>query len=461
MALNRARLIAHSHTLRRIRLRITPARSLLLGFSSIILAGAFLLRLPVASRQNTVQPLVDALFTATSAVTTTGLVVVDTGGYYSLFGQLVILVLFQVGGLGYMAFIVLTTLVVRRQLSVRSGATLQESIAGLDRSEYRAFVRSMFLYTFVFEAFGAAALGLYWVDEFGPLRAFYLGAFHSVSAFCTAGFSLFADSFIRYRDSVTVNLTIATITIPAGLGFFVLRDLLRYATAARRRVRPRRLSLHTKLTLTVSAALAVFGTGTILAVEGSSLSGLSSWQRIAAASFQGLSAATTTGFNSIDVGAMSGTSLFAIVILMFVGASPGGTAGGIKTTTLGTVVCTVIGLLRGGGDAVAFGRRIPQDTVHRALTIGLLATVVITVDTLILSATEKASFLQILFEVVSALGTVGLSAGITSDLSTAGKLILCATMLIGRLGTLAIGFALLARPSAARFRYAEEKVFIG
>lgn len=445
----------------RLRRKLTPSRSLLLGFSSLIVGGTVLLHLPVASRGQVAQPWVDALFTATSAVTTTGLAVVDTGSFYSLFGQLVVLALLQIGGLGYMAFIAFAALMIGRKLSVRTGHTLQESIAGLQPGEFTDFVRSIFLLTFLCEAAAALVLGLYWTPQFGASRAFYLGVFHAVSAFCTAGFSLFSDSFMAYRDVPLVNVTIAAVTIPAALGFLVLRDLQRYLVALARGVWPRRLSLHTKLTLTVSTALLVFGMGGILVGEAHAYSGLSLWQKSAAVSFQALSAATTTGFNSVDVGAMTGTSLFAIVILMFVGASPGGTAGGIKTTTLGTIFCTVTALLRGNEDAVAFGRRIPEDTVHRALTIGLLAAVVVTVDTLVLSATEKGSFLEVLFEVVSALGTVGLSAGITTSLSTPGKLILSATMLIGRLGPLAIGFALLARPSAPRIRYAEERIFIG
>jgi trk system potassium uptake protein TrkH len=445
----------------RIRKTLTPSRSLLLGFSSLIISGTVLLHLPIASREHVAQPWVDALFTATSAVTTTGLVVVDTGSYYSLFGQLVVLTLFQIGGLGYMAFIVFAMLLARRSVGVRAGATLQESVGGLARGDYRDFLRSMFLFTFLFEGVGTAILGFYWMDEFGASRAFYLAAFHSVSAFCTAGFSLFADSFSAYRDSALVNFTIAALTVPAGIGFVVLRDLLRYGTAMSRRSWPRRLLLHTKLAVAMSAFLAVFGTTTILLAESDSFSRLAFGQKIAAASFQSLSASTTTGFNSVDIGAMTATSLFALIVLMFVGASPGGTAGGIKTTTLGTVLCTVRALLRGSVDAVAFGRRISEDTVHRALTIGLLATVVIVLDTLVLTATENGSFLQILFEVVSALGTVGLSAGITAGLSTAGKLILSATMLTGRIGTLAIGFALFAKPTPPPFRYAEEKVFIG
>jgi trk system potassium uptake protein TrkH len=440
----------------RARFRISPAQSLLFGFASLVLAGALLLSLPIATRSGTRQPFVDALFTATSAVTTTGLVVVDTGSYYSLFGQLVILVLFQVGGLGYMAFVAFVALIIGRSLSVTSRMTLQESIAGVSGSELRAFVRSTFRYTLLFEALGA-----YWMRDFPAAQALYLGLFHSVSAFCTAGFSLFASGYVAYRESLVVNLTIAVVTIAGAVGFFVLRDLTRYLEARRAGQRPRRVSLHTKLAFAVWAPLVTAGSVLFLLVEPESTLGRGWGERLAAATFQALSAATTTGFNSVDVGSMTATSLFWIVVLMFVGASPGGTAGGIKTTTLGAALATVVALLKGAQDTVVFRRRLPEDIVRRALAIGLLATALIAAGTLLLAASENQPFLSVLFEVTSALGTVGLSTGITPSLSTPGKILISATMLAGRLGPLTIGFALLGRPRRVDLRYAEEPVFIG
>jgi trk system potassium uptake protein TrkH len=434
---------------------------LVLGFTLLDLVGTLCLTLPIASRDGTRQPLIDAFFTATSAVTTTGLVVVDTGSYYSLFGQLVILALFQVGGLGYMAFIAFVALIMGRHLSLTAGITLQESVAGVTGGELRQFVMSMFWYTFLFEALGAAVLGAYWLQYLPVPRALYAGVFHSVSAFCTAGFSLFADSFTAYRSSAIVNVTIAVVTFGGATGFFVLRDLTRYAALLRAGARPRRLSVHTRLALSVWLPLTVAGSGIFLLAEPRSVLGAGAGERLAGATFQALSACTTTGFNSIDIGSMTSTSLFWLVIVMFVGGSPGGTGGGIKTTTLGTVLATVIALLKGGEDTVVFKRRLPEDVVRRALTIGLLATVLIVVVTLVLTATEDQPFLPILFEVVSAFGTVGLSAGLTSSLSATAKILLSGTMLVGRLGPLAIGFALLATPKPARFRYAEDKVFIG
>jgi trk system potassium uptake protein TrkH len=447
-------------TARRIR-RVSPAQSLLVGFSALVIVGVVPLRLPIASRDGTVQPFVDALFTATSAVTTTGLIVVDTGSYYSPFGQMVILALFQVGGLGYMAFIAFVASVMRRRLSLSAGLTLQESMAGVTASELREFVTSVFAYTLLFEGLGTVALAWSWIGDFPAGRALYLGLFHSVSAFCTAGFSLFPDSFMAYRGDVLINVTVAVVSCGGAVGFFVLRDLARYLPLLWAGKRPRRLTLHTKLALSIWLPLVVAGSAIFLLAEPRSLAGAGLRERLAAATFQAVSACTTTGFNSVDIGKMTATSLFWLVIVMFVGSAPGGTGGGIKSTTLGVVLATVVALLRGRQDTVAFGRRLSEDTVRRALTIGILATVVVIVVTLLLTATERQPFLSILFEVASALGTVGLSAGITPSLSPFGKVVISITMLVGRLGPLAIGFALLARPKAVPFRYAEEKVFLG
>ena len=425
------------------------------------MTGALLLQLPIASTAGQHQRFVDALFTSSSAITTTGLTVVDTGTYYSLFGQLVIFALFQIGGLGYMVFIALAALIAGRQLSLRAGLTLQESIAGLARAEQRQFVKVVFWYTALFEGAGALLLTLHWLGQYSFPRALYLGIFHSVSAFCTAGFALFPASFMADRDNLLVNSTIALVTLAGAVGFFVLRDLDRYWRMVLTQRQSRRLSSHTKLVLVVTATMTVLGTAIVFFTEPTSIAGASPWQRFSSASFQALSAETTTGFNSIDITLMTPPGLLTIIILMFIGASPGGTGGGIKTTTFGAIVATVGGLLRGSEDAVVFRRRLTRDTVNRAFTIGVLSALIIIADCLLLSVTEAQTFLNILFEVVSAFATVGLSAGITPQLTTAGRLLIAVTMLIGRIGPLALGFALLARPREPRFRYAEDQLYIG
>jgi len=440
---------------------LTPARSLLLGFSTLTAAGALLLSLPVASSDGQGQRWLDALFTATSAITTTGLVVVDTGSYYSRFGEWVVLALIQIGGLGYMAFVALLAVLMGRRLSLRTGATLEQSMAGFSPDALRDFATVVFAYTMLFELVGALAFAAYWSTSFPASEALYLGIFHSISTFCTAGFALFPDSFMGYSDSLTLNLTIAALGLGGATGFFALHELWRHSMKCLRRQRPRRLSVHSRLMLAVSVPTLVCGTALFLAVEPAESLGVGFGHRMLTASFQVISAATTTGFNSVDIAALGTTSLFFTVIIMFVGASPGGTGGGIKTTTLGIVVLAATGLLRGKQGTQVFWRRIPDGTVRRALAIGLLATSATVLATLALTVTERAPFLDMLFEVVSALGTVGLSMGLTPNLSDGGRVIICITMLIGRLGPLAAGYALLAVPSNGKLRYAEEDVYIG
>lgn len=442
------------------RPELTPAQSLLLGFTLLTLAGALMLSLPISAAGDASIPFLDAFFTASSAVTTTGLVVVDTGSAYSFLGQLVILALFQLGGLGYMLFVVYIAFLLGAGPSLKAGLVVKESVAGVRLGGLKEFVRSILLFTLVFEGLGAAILTAFWAGQFPLLRAAYIGIFHSVSAFCTAGFSLFADSFTAARDRPFVHLTIALVTFAGGIGFFVLADLWGYARGRLRRKARQRLSVHTRLALVISAIL-IFGGSLILFVAERITTPTPIRMAVFDASFQAISASTTTGFNTVDIGKMTATGLFAMIVLMFIGIGSGGTGGGIKVTTLGVAVASVATLVRGSQDTVVFGRRMPLDTVYRALTIGLLATLLVVMVTLVLTLTERSPFLPILFEVVSAFGTVGLSAGITPALSPAGKILISMTMLIGRLGPLGVGFALVGKPRRTLFRYVEGEVFVG
>ncbi|MGC8871113.1 MAG: TrkH family potassium uptake protein [Brevinematia bacterium] len=446
--------------LQKLLRQLTFIQSLLIGFILIILIGSILLTLPIASSKGISQPFIDALFTATSAVSTTGLIVVDTGSFYSIFGQIVILILIEVGGLGYMTFIVFISYLLGKKLSLRAGITLQESLAGVSLGNTKKFVKSVIVFTFLFEFVGAVILSLYWMREFPLSRSIYLGIFHSVSAFCTAGFALFPDSFSSYIGSVVINLIISILSIAGGIGFFVLYDIQSLLGKTINHIRPRRLSIHSKLALMLSITLMVIGTGVIFISE-SGLSSAPLGHRLLSSTFQSITASTTTGFNTVDIGAMKSTSLFAIILLMFIGASPGGTGGGIKTTTFGLMLLSVIALLKGRQDVNIFNRRISPNMVNRAFAVGFTATLLVIFATAILTATEKTSFLRILFEVVSAFGTVGLSTGITSSLSIVGKIVITITMLSGRLGTLGIGFALIGKPKRVFFKYAEEEIFVG
>jgi trk system potassium uptake protein TrkH len=440
---------------------LTPYRVLVLGYALIVFLGAILLSLPVSSAKNQHQPFIDSLFVATSGISTTGLTPVNIGSYYTLFGQIVLLCIFQIGGVGYMTFVVFLTYVLRIQLPLTTRFVARESLAGSDLRMLEKFFFIVVGFTFIFEAAGAAVLTLFWSKEFPFAKALYLGIFHSVSVFCTAGFSVFSSGLTHYRDSIVVNLTIIIMSIVGGIGFFVLYDLCRFLAKVIKNERPRRLSVHAKITVIVTSAVMLAGTLIVLGAEkwpdNLRLSG-----RIMASVFQAVSASTTDGFNTIDIGAMTPICLTFLMLLMFVGASPGGTGGGIKTSTLGVVLCFLWSQLKGAENRVnVFKREIPSSTVHKALGILTWFGIVAAVDMVILSATENASYLQIFFEAVSALGNTGLSTGITANLSTAGKIVLTITMFIGRVGPLTAGYFLVGRQEPLLYQYPAEDVLVG
>lgn len=442
---------------KKIFTKVSPIQALVLGYVVIILAGSLLLRLPVSSSTGEPQEFIDALFTATSAVSTTGLVVVDTGQYYSFFGQVIILLLFQVGGLGYMAFVVLMIYALGRKLSLVSAVTLKESLSGVTLGNMKKYLKAVFAFTLLFEGAGALFLAVYWLPHFSVSRSVYLGVFHSVSAFCTSGFSLFSDSFSSYQTDGFIQLVLCTLSIAGGVGFIVLTDLTAYIRKKMRKVRPCHVSIHTKLAILVSIMLMGTGAGVIFLSEGN----LPLQSRVYMSVFQSISASSTTGFNTTDIGALSITSLFMIIILMFIGASPGGSGGGIKGTAFGLTVLAVWAVLKGTEDVNVFNRRILPDTIWKSFSIALLAALWVAAVTMVLTVTEEQSFLAVLFEVVSAIGTVGLSTGITAGLTSMGKFLIIITMLIGRVGPLAIAFSLMGEPETVSFKYAEEEVFIG
>jgi trk system potassium uptake protein TrkH len=440
-----------------VKKQLTPFQSLTLGFVILIFVGTILLTLPIATASHKPNSFINALFTATSAVSTTGLVVVDTGSFYSLFGQIIILILFQIGGLGYMILIVLIAYLVGKKLSIRDKMTFRESIAGISYSDIKQFTKVILLFTIFFELIGAILLSIIWAQEFSLPYAIYAGVFHSISAFCTAGFSIFANSFVPYYHNLAINIIISVISVAGGLGFFVLNDI---RNLVHRKLSEPRLSVHSKLALTMTVILIVVGFLVIFFTD-KRFSLFPLKDRILTACFQIVSAASTTGFNSIDIALMSLPSLFTIIILMFIGSSPGGTGGGIKTTTFGLIICFVSGLLKGKTDVNLYEHTIPLENIKRALAIFVIALLWIMVAVLILTITEHSSLLNILFEVTSGFGTVGLSTGLTPYLSLIGKIVISVTMLFGRIGPLAIGYALVGKIKPARYKSVEGSVFIG
>jgi len=438
---------------------LSPAQFFLTGFLLIALIGALLLMLPISSTDGGIQSLVDALFISSSAVSTTGLSVVDVGRYYSRFGQMIILLLIQVGGLGYMTFLAGIILLFEQKLTFKSGEVIQQSLSAPSTGGVKHYLKKVLLFTLVFEAAGTIALALYWLPEYPFSEALYLGLFHSVSAFCTAGFGLFADNFMGYEFDVFVNLVLNVLSIAGGIGFLVLTDVQSLISKVVKGYYPRHLPVHTKLALLTFTALMLFGTAAIFLSEGAL--GRPFGPRLLSASFQAITASSTTGFNSANIAEMSSTTLFTIILLMFIGAPAGGTGGGIKTTTFAVILLFVWSLLKGQREVNVFERRIPQNTVSQTVGIGVMAIGWAVVVTLLLTITEQGSFLAILFEVFSALGTVGLSTGLTADLSVTGKVAIIATMLIGRVGLLSIGLSLMQRPHQAPYHYPEEQIFVG
>lgn len=440
---------------------LTPHRILLIGFISIITLGAFLLTLPNATSSGSPQSFIDALFIATSAVSTTGLSVVDIGNFYSLFGQVVVLILVQIGGLGYMIFVGLVMYTFGLKLPLGGKLMLGESLSSPPYEEVVHFSKIVIFITFAFELAGAAILSIFWTNEYPIKHAIYLGIFHSVSAFCTAGFSLFPDNLCAYRDSILVNATIEILCIGGGLGFFVIYNI--YDTFFRKAYEgepPKRLLAHTKLVLIMFPILLVIGAFFIYLSE-CFTSETFVKDRILISFFQAVSASTTTGFNTTDTGAMKTTALTMMILLMYIGASPGGTGGGVKTTSFGLLISSVISVISMRDELILFNRHISLKIRDRALAICALALLLITVDVLILSITEHASFLEIVFEAVSAFGTVGLSAGITPSLGFVGKIVIITTMFIGRVGPLAIGYSIRGKCILPPIKYPEGVILVG
>lgn len=316
--------------------QLSPIQTLVLGFLFISLLGMFLLMLPVANSNGRWQSLLDALFMATSAVSTTGLGVVAAGSHYTLFGQIIILLLFQIGGLGYMTLLVFVMGLLGRKVSFSSGNVMDETLSLPSRSDILGFIQRVIVFTAVFAGAGTLALMLHWLPEYEWPQALYLGLFHSISAFCTAGFALFDNGFEAYQHNALFNIVINIISIGGAIGFYVLTDAHLYLNRWWKKQRPRRLTVHSKLALLVLAALSVMGTAVLLLAETDPAVSLAGrWWR---ASFQAFSAVSTTGFNTVPIGNLQTVSLLVLCVLMFIGAPAGGTGGGIKSTTFGVIL---------------------------------------------------------------------------------------------------------------------------
>lgn len=436
----------------------TPTQVLALGFLVLILTGTILLSLPLATNGKKLS-LLDALFTATSATCVTGLVVVDTGTYFSHFGQGVILFLIEIGGLGFMTFATMFAIFLGKRITLKERILLQEALNQQSLEGIVRLAKSVLGLTFLIQMVGAFLLTIRFLPEMGLSKAAYYGVFHSISAFNNAGFDIFGN-FTSLTASVNdwfVNIVVIALIVLGGLGFLVLTEV--YLDKGKR------ISLHSRIVLKTSAILIALGTISILFFEYSNpqtLGGLSGTYKLWAALFQSVTT-RTAGFNTISLADMRETSLILVMLFMFIGASPGSTGGGIKTTTFVAVVLSVINTYRGKNQVVIGERTLPDEIIKKALAIVLTGVLWVIVVTAVLTITEKASFIALLFETTSAFGTVGLSMGITPQLSSAGKVAIMLTMYAGRVGPLTLAFALAQKRkvSTVHVKYPEEKILIG
>lgn len=444
--------------------RLKPAQLMLMSFVGVILFGTVLLMLPAATVEGESTTLLNAFFTATSATCVTGLIVYDTAVHFTLFGQMVILALIQVGGLGIMTFSLSLALLMRRGVSMKEQSVMQDVLDQDTLLNVRRLVGFIVSMTFLLEAIGAFSLYHAWRPLFvSPWETLWHACFHSVSAFCNAGFSTFSDSLTAFAKDMPTNYTVGGLIMLGGIGFTVINDLYKALKSVFRRSGPRyKFRIQTRLALGWTGGLIVVGTGLFYWIEQHRiLEGLSWDSALLVSLFQSITT-RTAGFNSCSIGGLHPATLFFFIIFMFVGACPGGTGGGIKTTTPAVLWAVIRAGFNRQSDAELYRRTIPVEVVQKAVMVlcSSLLLVCIAVGLMTLFEADKP-FMDLFFETVSAFGTVGLSTGITGSLSAAGRLLITLLMFVGRLGPLTIGFAFMLKARPANYRYAEERIMIG
>lgn len=436
---------------------MTPPLVLLISFLVLITVGTFLLSLPISVKEGVDNSVLTALFTTTSAVAVTGLSVVDVSKFYSYFGTTVIMVLIQLGGLGVMTFSSIIMLVIGKRISYEERKVLQE---GLNRDSLGGIVKYVKKVVYIalgIELIGAILLFSRLVMKYPLKKALYYSIFHSISAFCNAGFALWSDSLVWCNKDYFILIILAVLIILGGIGFSVINMYLAFYLK-----KEKKLTLSARMAVKISLWLILIGSLFFFVFEfQNTLKGMPLLGKIFNSFFQSITT-RTAGFNSLPIGMLKQETLLIFIILMFIGASPGSTGGGIKTTTFGVIMFYAFSIIRQESEVTIRNRRIPIEIVHKALTLLVIAILYITGITLLILILEDFNFLSILFEVVSAFATVGLSTGITADLSSLSKILIIFTMYLGRVGPLTIAIVLGGKSKkSSKIKYPEENISIG
>lgn len=443
------------------KIKVNSIQIIALGFAATILAGALLLSLPAANRNGAAIAFTDALFTATSATCVTGLVVYDTYTHFTLFGQIVIICLIQIGGLGFMTVATLFFMVMRRKIGLAERGLLAESVSAFQIGGVVRLIRRVLIGTALFEGTGAILLAIRFCPQMGAATGVYYAIFHSVSAFCNAGFDLMGrfspyTSLVPYQSDVLVNLVIMALIVIGGLGFVVWNDVAEHGW------RYGRYHLHTKIVLLSTFLLIVAGAALFYILEkGNTLAGMPPAGKLLASLFQSITP-RTAGFNTVDMAALTEGGSALTMLLMLIGASPGSTGGGVKTTTIAVILLATISYIRNTDDINVFHRRLESGVLKRAYCSATIYVALSVLGIFLILATQNLPMKDVTFETLSAIGTVGLSTGITRELGTFSRIVITLLMYSGRVGSLTLAMAILERMSKkTSFRNPEERVIIG
>lgn len=442
------------------RTRGSTTRMIAFGFALIIVLGTMLLSLPIAVRTGEGNVLT-SLFTATSATCVTGLIAADTYQNWTIFGQLVILCMIQVGGLGFMTIGVYISVLLKRRIGLQERATLHESVNTLEIAGVVRLVKKIVQGAFIIEGTGAALLSVRFIPRFGIVRGIYFSIFHAVSAFCNGGFDLMGideaySSMVAYEGDILVNVVLCVLILTGGIGFIVWDDVLKHKWHFKRYL------LHSKIVLVSTAGLTVIGTLLFLIVENqAALAGMTPCQKLLGALFSSVTP-RTAGFNTVDVAALSNAGKLLTMLFMFIGGSPGSTAGGAKTTTIVVLLCYAAAMIRSREDISLFGRRLTSDVVKKANAVVVINfSLAFVAAGVIMALQPSISMPDVLFEVLSAINTVGMTTGITRDLGVASKLIIALLMYCGRLGSLSFALVFAKKPASNMVREPQEKIVVG